>query len=226
VNLWMKRAIGAAALGGSLLALGAGADGRVLSRLVGSCSGQATSGAVNAGRDRDGSRARARVPRPASADVSLGTRRTRPLATTAAQASVTPRSGSATADTSADTSPRAGADATLSRPRPARLLDLRPLVSMAGIGVLESGPIAAGNQVDAGIGSISPSFPVTVCGNAVGALGDASVSCGADTSSGGIIAPPGTTPSGSTDTDGTTGSPGSTGTSGIPARHRRDERRW
>jgi hypothetical protein len=208
VNLWMKRAIGAAALGGSLLALGAGAasaqevsadasarlgrptsaevrvcaDGRVLSRLVGSCSGQATSGTVNAGRDRDGSRARARVPRLASADVSLGTRRTRPRATAAAQASVTPRSGSATADTSADT-----------------------------------GPIASGNQVDAGIGSISPSFPVTVCGNAVGALGDASVSCGADTSSGGIIAPPpGTTPSGSTDTDGTTGSPGSTGTSGIP----------
>ena len=236
MNLWMKRAIGAAALGGSLLALGAGAasaqevsadasarlgrptsaevrvcaDGRVLSRLVGSCSGQATSGTVNAGRDRDGSRARARVPRLASADVSLGTR---PRATAAAQASVTPRSGSATADTS----PRAGADATLSRPRPARLLDLRPLVSMAGIGVLESGPIASGNQVDAGIGSISPSFPVTVCGNAVGALGDASVSCGADTSSGGIIAPPpGTTPSGSTDTDGTTGSPGSTGTSGIP----------
>jgi hypothetical protein len=153
------------------------------------------------------------VPRLASADVSLGTRRTRPRATAAAQASVSPRSGSATADTS----PRAGADATLSRPRPARLLDLRPLVSMAGIGVLESGPIASGNQVDAGIGSISPSFPVTVCGNAVGALGDASVSCGADTSSGGIIAPPpGTTPSGSTDTDGTTGSPGSTGTSGIP----------
>jgi hypothetical protein len=79
------------------------------------------------------------VPRLASADVSLGTRRTRPRATAAAQASVIPRSGSATADTSADTS------------------------------------------------------------------------------SGGIIAPPpGTTPSGSTDTDGTTGSPGSTGTSGIP----------
>jgi hypothetical protein len=76
VNLWMKRAIGAAALGGSLLALGAGADGRVLSRLVGSCSGQATGGTAQA--DRDGIRARVRVPRLASADVSLGTRRTRP----------------------------------------------------------------------------------------------------------------------------------------------------
>jgi hypothetical protein len=55
---------------------------------------------------------------------------------------------------------------------------------------------------------------VTVCGNGVGLLGDASMSCGADTSSGGIIAPPpGTTPSGSTDTDGITGT---TGTSGIP----------
>jgi hypothetical protein len=363
VNLWMKRAIGAAALGGGLLALGAGAasaqevsadasarlgrptsaevrvcaDGRVLSRLVGSCRGQATSATTEADRDRDGIRARFRVPRLASADVSLGARRSRPRATAVAQASVAPRSGSATADTSADSSPRADADAdaeaSLSRPRAARLLDLRALVSVAGvgllgsspftlagdpatgtllpiggltlddlsgeapagIGVLESGPIAsgnqvavdvgdvspsvpvtvcgnsagvlgdasascganqqpapaggavgssgssgtgstgasvdtgtatsdsllddlaAGNQVDAGIGSVSPSVPVTVCGNAVGALGDASANCGADTSSGGIIAPPpGTTPSGSTDTDGITGSPGTTGTSGIP----------
>jgi hypothetical protein len=73
--------------------------------------------------------------------------------------------------------------------------------------------IATGHQVDAGAGSVSPSVPVTVCGNAVG---DATASCGADTSTGGIIAPPpGTTP-GSTDTDGITGGPGSTGTSGIP----------
>jgi hypothetical protein len=49
----------------------------------------------------------------------------------------------------------------------------------AGIGVPESGPIASGNQVDAGIGDISPSVPVTVCGNSVGVLGDASASCGA-----------------------------------------------
>jgi hypothetical protein len=312
VNLWMKRAIGAAALGGSLLALGAGAasaqevsadasarlgrptsaavrvcaDGRVLSRLVGSCSDQATSGTAQA--DRDGIRARVRVPRLASADVSLGARRSRPRATAAAQASVTPRSGSATADTSADSSPRTDADATLSRPRAGRLLDLRALVSVAGvgllgsspftlagdpatdtllpiggltldglsgeapadIGVLESGPIAStgstgssgtgsagasvdtgsatsdslldnlasDNQVDAGIGSVSPSVPVTVCGNGVGLLGDASVGCGANTSSGGIIAPPpGTSPSGSTDTAASPpGTTGTAGTSGVP----------
>jgi hypothetical protein len=92
VNLWIKRAIGAAALGGGLLALSAGsagdqeasadvsarlgrqtsvevrvcADGRVLSALLDSC-GQAGSGTrvtVDAGRDSDGTgvRARARVP--------------------------------------------------------------------------------------------------------------------------------------------------------------------
>jgi hypothetical protein len=72
---------------------------------------------------------------------------------------------------------------------------------------------ASGNQVDAGIGSVSASAPVTVCGNAVG---DGSAGCASDISSGGIVAPPpGTTP-GSTGTDGTTGSPGSTGTLGIP----------
>jgi hypothetical protein len=38
--------------------------------------------------------------------------------------------------------------------------------------------LASGNQVDAGIGSISPSVPVTVCGNSVGVLGDAAASCG------------------------------------------------
>ena len=58
---------------------------------------------------------------------------------------------------------------------------------------------------------MSPTVPVSACGNSVGLLGDASASCGSDTSSGGIIAPPpGTTP-GQTDTDGTT----DTGTSGI-----------
>ena len=67
-------------------------------------------------------------------------------------------------------------------------------------------------------GGISPSVPVTVCGNGVGLLGDASVACAADTSTGGTTAPPpGTTgPGGSTDTDGIAGTPGSTGTSGIP----------
>ena len=342
MNLWMKRAIGAAALGGSLLALGAGAasaqevaadasarlgrptsaevrvcaDGRVLSRLLGSCSGRpATSATVRAG---DGIRARVQVPRTASADASVGTRRGRPASASGqASAATRPRAATADADASADTSPRARADAaaSLSRPRAGRLLDLRPLASLAGvgllgsspftlvgdpasdsllpigeltlddpaaeapagIGVLDSGPIASGNQADANLGdvspsvpvmvcgngvgvlgdasascaasqqtssdgttqpsdsgggssssdpsgnqgqvsveSVSPSVPVTVCGNEVGLLGDATVSCGADTSTGGIIAPPpGTTP-GSTDTDGTTGGPGSTGTSGIP----------
>jgi len=249
VNLWMKRAIGAAALGGSLLALGAGAasaqevaadasarlgrptsaevrvcaDGRVLSRLLGSCSSQsATSATVRAG---DGIRARVRVPRTASADASVGTRRSRPAASASGQASAAtqPRAATADADASADTSPRARADAaaSLSRPRAGRLLDLRPLASLAGvgllgsspftlvgdpasasllpvgeltlddpaaeapagIGVLDSGPIASGNQVDANIGDVSPSVPVMVCGNGVGVLGDASASCGANQAS-------------------------------------------
>ena len=49
---------------------------------------------------------------------------------------------------------------------------------------------------------------MTVCGNGVGLLGDTSASCGSDTSTGGIIAPPppATTPGG-TDT-GTSGTPG------------------
>jgi hypothetical protein len=143
VNLWMKRAIGVAALGGSLLALGAGtasaqevsadisarvgrstsaevrvcADGRVLSRLVGSCSGQAssrrTSVTVQAGRGggssaSGGIRVRTRVPRLASADVSVGTRRSRPSATAPGQTSVTTRPARTDATAAADTSPRAG----------------------------------------------------------------------------------------------------------------------
>ena len=47
----------------------------------------------------------------------------------------------------------------------------------AGIGVLDTGPIASGNQVGVNVGDISPSVPVTVCGNAVGVLGDTSASC-------------------------------------------------
>jgi hypothetical protein len=68
------------------------------------------------------------------------------------------------------------------------------------------------------IDGISPSVPVTVCGNGVGALGDASLACAADTSSSGTTAPPpGTTdPGGSTSTAGIPGTPGSTDTSGIP----------
>ena len=296
MNLWMKRAIGAAALGGGLLALSAGAasaqdvaadvsarlgrptsaevrvcaDGRVLSGLVGSCRGSGTSASAQAGRANrtTGIRARVRVPGTAQADVSLGTRRS----AASGQASAILRSRSATADASADTSPRARADASarLSR-RAGRLLDLDATASLAGvgllgsspftlvgdpatdnllptgeltlddltgeapagIGVLDSGPIASGNQVGVDVGDLSPSVPVTVCGNSVGLLGDASSNCGTstipdptdpgagigvdigtDTSTGGIIAPP----PGTTSPDGTGGEApsSSTGTSGIP----------
>jgi hypothetical protein len=204
VNLWMKRALGAAALGGGLLALSAGAasaqdvaadvsarlgrstsaevrvcaDGRVLSRLVGSCRGSGTSASAQAGR-RNGTtaiRARVRVPGTARADVSLGTGR----GTASGQASATPRSQSASADASADSSPQARADASARLTRLALpLLDLDDLTgeAPAGIGVLETGPIAPGNQVGVNVGDISPSVPVTVCGNAVGVLGDTSASC-------------------------------------------------
>jgi hypothetical protein len=208
VNLWMKRAIGVAALGGGLLALSAGAasaqdvsadatvrlgrptsaevrvcaDGRVLSRLLG-CTDRA-GGAVQAGRAGDGSgaiRARVRVPRAADADVSIGTRRGRPSTTASGQASATRRARAAAA---ADTSPSADATASLSRPRAGRLLEVGALDGLAGetpagIGVLESGPIASGNQVDVDAGDVSPSVPVTVCGNSAGVHGDASASCGA-----------------------------------------------
>jgi hypothetical protein len=48
----------------------------------------------------------------------------------------------------------------------------------AGIAVLESGPIASGNQAAVDVGDVSASVPVLVCGNGVGALGDSSASCG------------------------------------------------
>ena len=273
----MKRAIGAAALGGGRLALSAGAasaqeisadvsarlgsqtsaevrvcaDGRVLSGLLGSCNGQAASGGtsvtVDAGRDSDGSRgvrARARVPRRAAADVSVGPRRRRAGATASGQASPT-RRARADADAAADTSPGARADGTasLSRLRDGRLLDLDAEISLAGvgllgsspftlagdpatdnllptgeltldgltgetpagIGVLETGPIASGNQVGVDVGDISPSVPVTVCGNGVGVLGDASASCGASQPSAGGT-PAGSTATGSTGTSAGTGS--------------------
>jgi hypothetical protein len=278
VNLWMKRAIGVAALGGALLALGVGtasaqevsadvsarvdrstsaevrvcADGRVLSRLVGSCSGQAgsrrTSATVQAGRSSGsgGIRVRARVPRLASAGVSVGTGSSRLSTTASGQASATTRRARADAAAAADTSPAASADAvaSLSRPRARRLLDLDAVASLAGvgllgsspftlvgdpatdnllptgeltladltgevpagIGVLESGPIASGNQVAVDVGDVSPSVPVTVCGNGVGVLGDASASCGTGQ------AP--STGGGSTASIGTgTGSTGATGAS-------------
>jgi hypothetical protein len=284
----MKRAIGIAALGGGLLALGAGtagaqevsadvsarvgrstsaevrvcADGRVLSRLVGSCSSQAgssrTSASVRAGRSggSGGVQVSARAPRLASADVSIGPRGSRPGATASAQASVA-RRARADATAAADTSPRAGGDATasLSRPRARRLLDLRPVASLAGvgllgsspftlvvdpagdnllptgeltldgltgeapagIGVLETGPIAPGNQVAVDVGDVSPSVPVTVCGNGAGVLGDASASCGtgqpAGNGSSAGSAGGGSTGTGSTG-GGSTGT-GSTATSSI-----------
>jgi len=236
VNLWMKRAIGAAALGGGLRALSAGAasaqdvaadvsarlgrptsaevrvcaDGRVLSGLVGSCRGSGTSASAQAGRANraTGIRARVRVPGTAQADVSLVTRRS----AASGQASAILRSRSASADTSRPA--RADASAMLSR-RAGRLLDLDATASLAGvgllgsspftlvgdpatdnflptggltlddltgetpagIGVLDSGPIASGNQVGVDVGDVSPSVPVTVCGNAVGVLGDTSASC-------------------------------------------------
>ena len=243
MNLWIKRALGAAALGGGLLAATAGAagaqevsadvsarlgrptsaavrvcaDGRVLSRLVGSCqAGSGTTGNVQADR-ASGVRVRARVPRLASADVSIGARRSRPRATVSADASTATRSSTADAGASADTSPRADADAAASllRPRAGRLLDLDasaslagvgllgsspftlvgdpagdPLLAMgdltladvadqapAGIGVLDTGPIASGNQATVDVGDVSPSVPVTVCGNSAGVLGDAAASC-------------------------------------------------
>jgi len=206
VNLWMKRAVGVAALGGGLLALSAGAasaqdvsadatarlgrptsaevrvcaDGRVLSRLLG-CTDRA-GGTVQAGRAGDGSGAilaRVRVPRAADANVSIGARRDRPSTTASGQASATRRARAAAA---ADTSPSADATASLSRPRAGRLLEAGALDGLAGetpagIGVLESGPIASGNQVDVDAGDVSPSVPVTVCGNGVGVLGDASAAC-------------------------------------------------
>jgi hypothetical protein len=243
VNLWMKRALGAAVLGGGLLAASAGAagaqevsadvsarlgrptsadvrvcaDGRLLSRLVGSCSqtGSGITGSVQADR-AGGVRVRARMPRLASADVSIGTRRSRPRTTVSADASLAPRSRAATA-ADADTSPRADADAaaSLSRPRAGRLLDLDATASLAGvgllgsspftligdpagdtllaigdltladvggeapagIGVLDAGPIASGDRVAVDVGDVSPSVPVTVCGNSAGVLGDASASC-------------------------------------------------
>ena len=251
MNLWIKRALGAAALGGGLLAATAGAagaqevsadvsarlgrptsaevrvcaDGRVLSRLVGSCSQAGTTASARADR-ASGVRERARVPRLASADVSLGTRRTRPRMTVSAGTSAAPPSpaadAGASADTSpradtspsadtsasADTSPRAGAGAAAQAGRP---VDLEATASLAGVGLLgsspftlvggpllalgdltlagvadqapagigvrDAGPVASGNQVTVDGGDVSPSVPVTVCGNSAGVLGDASATC-------------------------------------------------
>jgi hypothetical protein len=80
----------------------------------------------------------------------------------------------------------------------------------AGIGVLESGPIASGNQVAVEVGDVSPSVPVAVCGNGAGVLGDASASCGT-----GQAPATGSTGTGSTGTGSTgTGSAGTGSTTG------------
>jgi hypothetical protein len=168
VNLWIKRALGVAALGGGLLALSAGAasaqevsadasaslgrptsaevrvcaDGRVLSGLLGSCSGSGTQASVQAGSSAGatGVRVQARVPRTAAADVSIGTRGSRPAASGQASTS-RPRSTRADADASATTSPRTRADASASLTRRARpLLDLDATLSLAGVGLLGSSP--------------------------------------------------------------------------------------
>jgi hypothetical protein len=81
------------------------------------------------------------VPRVESADVSIGVRRSRPSTSASGQASVA-RRARADAAASADTSPRASADATasLTRPRARRPLDLDPVASLAGVGLLGSSP--------------------------------------------------------------------------------------
>jgi hypothetical protein len=209
VNLWMKRALGAAALGGGLLVLGAGvasaqevsvdgsaqvgrstsaevrvcANGRVLSGLVGSCGDQAgsdgTSGSARAGRG-NGARASAQAP---SADVSVETRGNRRQAGTSGQATAAPRSRAATADAAADTSPRArvrvGAGADATDSGQPPAVD-SPTTEPPASGVEVPGPIASGNQVSANAGEVSADAPVNVCGNSAGVLGDASASCGPD----------------------------------------------
>jgi hypothetical protein len=87
--------------------------------------------------------------------------------------------------------------------------------SGGGGGSTPSDGSGSGTEVSAD--GVSASVPATVCGSGVGLLGDASASCGSNTSTGGIIAPPpATTPPGQSDTgtSGTAGSGGGTGTSG------------
>ena len=202
MNQWMKRALGAAVLGGGLLAASAGAagaqevsadvsasvgrptsaevrvcaDGRLLSRLVGGCS-QAGSGTTASTRaDRaSGLRVRARVPRLASADVAIGARRARPRTTVSADASAAPGSRAATADAdaSADTSPRADADAAASLLRP-RAGRLLDLDATASL---------------AGVGLLGSS-PFTLAGDPAGqpllAIGDLTLAGAADQAPAGI----------------------------------------
>ena len=78
---------------------------------------------------------------------------------------------------------------------------------VAGIGVVESGELAPGNQAAADAGPVSASAPVNVCGNSVGAFGDASASCGGSQAGSG-----GQSPTGSAGAS--TGSAGATASSG------------
>jgi hypothetical protein len=104
------------------------------------------------------------------------------------------------------------------------------VASPAGVGLLGSGPFtlvgdptsgtlldgaASGNQVDAGVGSVSPSVPLMVCGNGVGALGDSSASCGAAPQAVGTTQPSGDG-GGSTPTGGT-GDGTAVGADGVTA---------
>jgi hypothetical protein len=85
----------------------------------------------------------------------------------------------------------------------------------AGIGVLESGPIASGNRVGVDVGNVSPSVPVTVCGNGAGVLGDASASCGTAQPAGSGGTSTGANGSGNDSDDGSTGAEISTGPAGA-----------
>ena len=241
-----------AALGGGLLALGAGtasaqevsadisarvgrstsaevrvcADGRVLSRLVGSCSGQASSRrtsvtvqAVRAGASSGSGGIRARVP-----PAGIGRRLGRDQAQPAQRHRVRPYLGHDQAGPGRRHR-RGGQPVPAARPAaarpwpgdepgrggPARVepftlvgdpaadnllptgeLPLADLTGEArpGSASPKSGQIASGNQVGVDVGDVPPSVPVTVCGNGAGVLGDVSASCGSDTSTDGIIAPP------------------------------------
>jgi hypothetical protein len=234
VNLWMKRAIGVAALGGGLLAFSAGgasaqetsadasaeigratsaqvsvcSDGRVLSRLLGSCSQDGSSGNVQASRGSDrsaGIQARARVPRVASADVSVGAGRNRPRTTASGHAAMTQRA-EAGADAAADTSPRGQTSATADLSRSGRLLTVDSLASLAGVGLLGSSPFTLTG--DPAADNLLPSGSLTPAG--IGVLGSGPIGSGNQAGATGTSGTPG-----QTGTTGTSGTPGQTGTTGL-----------
>jgi hypothetical protein len=167
VNSWIKRVIGAAVLGGGLLALGSGAasaepasvevsaaagdgqrigvrlcgGGAVLSGLLGRCGGQGGSDSADAQAGDGRAGVRARVPGLASAEVAAARRSSRPRAALSARLNLAPRNAAASA--AADSSPSGEAAASADPAgRLERLLDLRlrRLESrLAGIGLLQSG---------------------------------------------------------------------------------------